>query len=321
MDKLISIIIPVYNPGEFFDRCIESVINQTYRNLEIILVDDGSTDSSPHKCDELAKKDSRIKVIHQKNSGAAAARNTGLDNATGDFIGFIDADDYIDLDMYEIMLNDIISNDADAARCGIVRESTDGSTQDWGTGIFDMRICDGKHVLCDVGEAVGIVPVHLGNKLFKRECVNNIRMNTRFRFAEDTLFNFMVAKNVNKMVYRDVNRYHYMDNADSITNNDINENNFDEHRVMDVIFSLSDEETLPHCIKGDVLKSFRTLRQMILADKYMDRFDFMRNRIISHKKEILSQPIYSKLTRLRTLLLSASPKGYIFAIKHLRGKI
>lgn len=316
-DPLISVIIPVYNAGKYFNHCIESIVNQTYKNLEIIIVDDGSTDETPKSCEEWAKKDKRIKVIHKENGGASSARNVGIDNAVGEYIGFVDADDYIDLDMYEAMISQIIEHNADAARCGIIRESDDGTTENWGTGNYDVRVLEGKQVLADVGEAVGIVPVHVGNKLFKTKCIGDIRFDTSYKFAEDTLFNFMVAKNIKKMVYNDVNRYHYMFNESSITNNGINENNFDEHRVMDKIFTLADEDTMPHCVMGDVLKSFRTLRQIIEADLYMERFDEIRNRILAHKKEIFSSSIYSKQTKLRTVLL-LSPSAYRFAIKHLR---
>ncbi|MGN1420914.1 MAG: glycosyltransferase family 2 protein [Eubacterium sp.] len=315
---LISIIVPVYNAEKYLDRCVESIVNQTYKNLEIILVDDGSPDNCPAMCDEWAKKDSRIKAVHKENGGAASSRNAGLDIATGEYVGFVDSDDYIDLDMYEIMLNQIVENEADAARCGVVRELGNGKTEEWGTGNHDVIAVDNKQLLADIGEAVGILPVSQCNKLFKRSCISDIRFDTSFKFAEDTLFNFMVAKNIQKMVYNDVDRYHYVDNELSVTSNDISENNFDEHRVMDVIFSLANEEALPHCIKGDVLKSFRTLRQIIESGKYLDRFDEIRNRIISNKQEIFSLPIYSKITKLRTLLLWLSPSMYKFAIKHLR---
>lgn len=313
----ISVIVPAYNAGKYFENCIKSIVNQTYKNLEIIIVDDGSTDSTPQACDEWAEKDSRIKVIHKENGGAASARNIGLDNATGEYIGFVDADDYIDVDMYEIMLNDILENDADAARCGVERVSDDGTIENWGTGIYDVRIVDNKQLLFDVGEGLGILPVSPCNKLIKKECIGDIRFDTRFKFAEDTLFNFTVAKNIKKMVYHDVNRYHYSFNEDSMTNKGISENNFDEHRVMDIIFTLADKETLPHCVKGDVLKSFRTLRQIIEANQYMDRFDEIRSRILSHKKEIFTDVGYSKETKLRTLLLLNSG-AYKFAIKHFR---
>ncbi len=318
MNCLISVIVPVYNAGKYFNNCIESIVNQTYKNLEIIIVDDGSTDGTPQACDDWAAKDDRIKVIHKENGGAASARNTGLDNATGDYIGFVDADDYLDADMYEIMLSEIIEYGADAARCGIERVSDDGITEDWGTGDYDIRVVDNRQLLADIGEAEGILPVSPCNKLFKKECIGGIRFDTSFRFAEDTLFNFMIAKNIRNMVYHDVNRYHYTFNAGSMTNKGINENNFDEQRVMDIIFTLADEETLPHCIKGDILKSLRTIRQMIEAYKYMERFPKMRERVISHRKEVFSKDIYSKKTRQRVLLLWLSPVAYKFAIKHFR---
>lgn len=96
MEPLISVIVPVYNVEKYLDRCVESIVNQTYRNLEIILVDDGSTDSSSAMCDVWASRDARVKVVHKENGGQASARNLGIDSASGVFIGFVDLDDYID---------------------------------------------------------------------------------------------------------------------------------------------------------------------------------------------------------------------------------
>ena len=102
--EIISVIVPIYNMEDRLERCIESIIRQTYPNLQIILVDDGSLDSSGKICDFFAKKDDRIVVVHQKNQGVAAARNTGLDCVKGQFIGFVDPDDYIDPQMYEELI-------------------------------------------------------------------------------------------------------------------------------------------------------------------------------------------------------------------------
>ena len=97
----ISVIVPVYNVEKYLEKSVETVLKQTYQNLEIILVDDGSEDSSGKMCDEIAKKDKRVKVIHKENGGLSSARNAGIDVATGDYIGLIDSDDLIDLDFYE----------------------------------------------------------------------------------------------------------------------------------------------------------------------------------------------------------------------------
>lgn len=119
MDKLISVIVPIYNVEKYLTKCIESIINQTYENLEIILVDDGSPDNCPIICDEYAKRDSRVKVIHKKNGGLSDARNAGLDIATGEYIMFIDSDDFVEIDMMESMMNNMIDNNVDLVVCNI----------------------------------------------------------------------------------------------------------------------------------------------------------------------------------------------------------
>ena len=113
----VTIIVPVYNVEQYLDRCVESIVNQTYRNLEIILVDDGSPDNCPAMCDEWAKKDSRIKVIHKENGGQAEARNYGLNIATGDYVAFVDSDDYISLDMYNDLLSVSVKTGSDVVGC------------------------------------------------------------------------------------------------------------------------------------------------------------------------------------------------------------
>ena len=124
MDKhLISIIIPVYNVEAYLRRCIDSVISQTYKNLEIILVDDGSTDTSGKICDEYAQKDMRINVIHKENGGLSDARNVGIDLASGEYFAFIDSDDYVCMDYIDKLLNAILIGNADIAFCSYIKVS------------------------------------------------------------------------------------------------------------------------------------------------------------------------------------------------------
>ena len=124
-DLLISIIVPVYNIEAYIAKCVDSIVHQSYKNIEIILVDDGSTDNSSVLCDELASKDERITVIHKTNGGLSDARNTGIDIAKGKYIGFVDGDDYIDPLMYEMLLNACIQTGAKIAMCG--RKTVDES--------------------------------------------------------------------------------------------------------------------------------------------------------------------------------------------------
>ena len=118
-NPLISVIIPVYKVEQYLHKCIDSVINQTYSNLEIILVDDGSPDNCGMICDEYSQKDSRIRVIHKENGGLSDARNAGLDIATGDYIGFVDSDDYISIDMYSVLIQVLLQTNTDISMCGM----------------------------------------------------------------------------------------------------------------------------------------------------------------------------------------------------------
>ena len=123
MDK-ISVIVPVYNSQDFLEKCVDSVLNQTYQNLEVILVDDGSTDDSAAMCDKYQNMDSRVKVFHEKNGGVSKARNVGLRNATGQWVPFVANDDYIELDMYDKMIKAADETKADIAACGLLTNDT-----------------------------------------------------------------------------------------------------------------------------------------------------------------------------------------------------
>lgn len=125
-EKMISIIVPVYNVKEYIVKCVNSLINQTYKNIEIILVDDGSTDGSSEKCEELAKEDYRIKVIHKENAGLGMARNTGMKVALGEYVSFIDSDDYVDLRLYEKMYENIQKKKPDVIYFGLNKVSSKG---------------------------------------------------------------------------------------------------------------------------------------------------------------------------------------------------
>ena len=129
MSDKISIIVPIYNVKKYIQQCVESLINQTYKNLEIILIDDGSTDGCGELCDEFGKKDQRIHVIHKQNGGLSDARNKGIDVASGDYIGFVDSDDWISHNMYEKMLSSLKSVNADIAVCGWVEEFLNNSIE------------------------------------------------------------------------------------------------------------------------------------------------------------------------------------------------
>lgn len=183
MNDLISVIVPVYNiEKELLDKCIFSIINQTYKNLEIIIVDDGSFKECADECDRLAQMDSRVLVIHQKNTGVSGARNAGLDIAKGDFIGFVDPDDYIDNDMYDRMLKKLMFDESDICVCGF--------NLVYGSGDIKAREFYDKNMIFSKDEAYRELMLDkevnscVWNKLYKRKLFNEIRFPMR-KYFED----------------------------------------------------------------------------------------------------------------------------------------
>lgn len=225
LEALVSVIVPVYNVEKYLDRCVTSLVNQTLKDIEIILVDDGSTDLSPYMCNEWHNKDERIKVIHQKNKGAAAARNTGIDNAIGKYIVFVDSDDYIELEMYEKMMDINDQYDCDVVMCDCYKENESSRTvftHDIRSGYYnkDMLYKEYFPVLL-MTNSVDFPPT-ISNWvcLFKKELINQyqLRYKEGMRFSEDLLFGSQVMYYAESFYYmKEKCYYHYMFNPTSVT--------------------------------------------------------------------------------------------------------
>ena len=203
--ECISVIIPVYKTEAYLKRCIDSILAQTWTNLQIIAVDDGSPDRSGAILDEYAKRDSRVTVIHQENKGVSAARNAGLAAAVGDYIGFVDSDDALAPDMYEVLIRLAKEHNAPIAHCGYQRISPDGSTKEIsGTGVLMVQSNEeameclllGKHF---VGS--------LWNKLFDRRLLEGLSFREDLKINEDVLFAYQLFKKASKSVYIDRSLY------------------------------------------------------------------------------------------------------------------
>lgn len=219
--KKISVVIPVYNVEKYLSECLDSVINQTYKNLQIILVDDGSTDFSGKICDVYAEKDNRITVVHQKNAGAGAAKNTGLELIDGDYFSIIDSDDYIELDMYEKMVNSLEKYNADIVQCLFrnvyVNDSFDRKYKIKGS--YPKVLTSKsflKEYLYDWKYAI------FWNKLFKSSLLKEIRFPVG-RKIDDEFFTYKLVCNAKKVVNIDNILYNYRMRKTSV----MNENNSD----------------------------------------------------------------------------------------------
>ena len=194
---IVSVIVPVYKVEKYLRRCVDSILAQTYTNLEIILVDDGSPDDCPRICDEYAQKDKRIKVVHKQNGGVSSARNCGLDNATGDYIAFVDGDDYLQPEMYQkyvenikIESSDIVIGGYNIERFGCVKRCIETSLQDFAdtkkvdyilnyTDCYETKDCyvKNKHIPC-----------YLFRMLFRKKLLDGVSFFEDVRLMEDMLF-------------------------------------------------------------------------------------------------------------------------------------
>ena len=212
-NPLISVIIPVYKVEKYLEKCVDSVINQTYDNLEIILVDDGSPDNCPKMCDEYAKKDKRIKVIHKENGGVGSARNKGIEKSTGEYITFVDSDDWLEKNFIQEMLFIINKYKVDYVTCGYYRVYE--NKKEIINGNLEEIVIDSKEYvnkLLNVQNGYGFV--HM--KLIKKTKISNLRFEEKLVVGEDALFNIQLCKNIEKIVIYNKPLYNYYFNTNSV---------------------------------------------------------------------------------------------------------
>lgn len=214
MKPLISIIIPVYNVEQYLHRCVDSVLNQTYKNLEIILVNDGSPDNCPFICDEYAKKDKRIIVVHKENGGLSSARNAGLEIVQGEYISFIDSDDWIHENYIEILYKNLHEKKADISICNFLEIADE---EDPIINISNkLRIFNNIEALHELYGALYIQFVVSWAKLFKKYLFEELRFPNG-KVHEDEFTSYKLLYNAKKIVYSNDQLYYYYQSKDSIT--------------------------------------------------------------------------------------------------------
>lgn len=212
MDELISVVIPVYKVEKYIRKSLDSVLNQTYKNLEVIIVDDGSPDNCPKIIDEYANKDNRIKVIHQKNGGLSNARNSGIKIATGEYIAFVDSDDTIRLDMYEILYNLAKKYNADISMCNLLNVSEDDNSNIIIPESKDEEVVENvftkvealRHVLLD--DKIGN---YVCTKFFKRKLFENVLFPDG-KVYEDAATTYKLMDKAERVAYINLNLYYYL---------------------------------------------------------------------------------------------------------------
>lgn len=244
----ISVVIPVYNLQEELPRCVASIVAQTYDNLEIILVDDGSEDKSRSVIKQLAESDKRIVPIYKENGGVTSARLEGARQATGEYIGFVDGDDEIDPDMYELLMRNAVEYNADISHCGYQMMFNDGRVNYfYNTG--NLTLQDKKKGIEDLLEGTVIEP-SLCNKLFSKklfwDLLHSGLMDESIKLNEDLLMNYYLFSAAEKSVFQDVCKYHYIARGSSALRQKLSGHRiYDPIRVKQIILKNCEQDIKP----------------------------------------------------------------------------
>ncbi len=314
----ISIIVPVYNIDKYLEKSVDSLINQTYKNLEIILIDDGSSDNSPQICDDFAKKDSRVKVIHQKNKGVSAARNAGLEVVQGDYIGFCDGDDIPDKDMFEFLLKTAEEDNADISICEVRFAFEDGSIRNIATG--EQKTWDNNEsFLCDFFR--GSVGMSTYTKLFKSEICKGVKYPEDCKTNEDKYFCFLTALNAKKISSRSEAKYTYFRRAGSSSITKFSEKYFDCIYLADKILE-NIKENHPNIIENALCNKLSTVlriyKLMYMRDG-LQKFEKQGNELVQYVKDFdkdIAKRLLSNKDYIRFKILRTNKKLFFLMTKY-----
>lgn len=211
MEPLISVIVPIYKVESYLNRCVESLVNQTYHNLEIILVDDGSPDNCPQMCDDWVKKDSRIKVIHKENGGLSDARNAGMDIASGEYVTFVDSDDWIDVKTYSLVIDRILLTHSQIGAFNIISVESENFTPELSD---EFEVLNSEQAIENTIEDIGVKTV-AWNKVYHKSVIEGMTF-PKGRLHEDEFFTFYALDRAEKIVYLHRQCYYYFQRPTSI---------------------------------------------------------------------------------------------------------
>ena len=313
-ESVVSIIVPVYKVEQYLDHCVQSIVNQTYENLEIILVDDGSPDNCPAMCDDWAAKDSRIRVIHKENGGLSSARNAGLEMATGAFLQFTDSDDWLEPEMIAYLVDLAEQNEADVVRCGYF--------ESYETDEPDHPVGESRCVQPDVADQIidlmndGYLSGVVWNKLYRRTVVGDVRYDPADGCSEDILYNFRVLSKTQKVIYGNKPLYHYAVRMDSITSDEFKPAAFSIIRAKHIIMEAhkDDEQVKPYCLKGYLNSAMIVMNNMLSSGQCLEYYPGLRAEILKYKWTVWRSSLYGVRDKAKMLLLALSPTLYKKAV-------
>ena len=300
MNDLISIIIPVFNNDKHLERCLESVISQTYENLEIIIINDGSTDNTGKLLDEIVLKDHRIKLIHQQNQGVSTTRNNALKIATGNLIGFIDADDEIASDMYEFLHHNLQKYNADISHCGFELKKMDKIVKFHGTGITLLQ--DNFEAIKELLSGKRVEPSSC-TKLFRKSVIGSTKFASDIKINEDLLFNIEVFLNAKKIIFEDVVKYRYNFNPASASRSsqalDRLKDGYEvANRIKKLLIQKEVKDSLNQFYVGKLLANLKTFKD---ENKFTTDFAKIHS---AELRKITTKNMGLRIRTLKSLLLN-----------------
>lgn len=307
---MISVIVPVYNVEKYLERCVKSIAAQTYKDIEILLIDDGSTDKSGKMCDDFQQTDSRIKAFHKQNGGLSDARNYGIEHSAGEFISFVDSDDYIDEKMLETLHRLITENDADLAVCSAM-DVFEGKevTQVKEIKEFNLNKVESyKYMLRGDG-----IPSAC-NKLYKRQTVGDVRFPVG-KLYEDGFFTPQILKRVEKTAVTSKPMYYYFRRADSITTKPFRKGDLDVIEAYDKCVKQVKElcpEALPYAEFRYRNAYFNVLDKMLMRDdcKEIPEYKQVVKYLKKHTAQIVKDPGFGKMRKIAAVALKFSVPLY-----------
>lgn len=310
LDKKVSVIVPIYNTEAYLERCVDSLLAQTHINLEIILVNDGSTDCSPIICDRYATQDARVKVVHKPNGGLSSARNAGLDVASGEYIGFVDSDDYVSADMYRLLAECLDTSACDIANAMFVRVDEEGKT-------YPSRVPHDSNEIISSESFVRELMLHTGDvsvctKLFRREMFSGVRF-VEGKLNEDLLFMIEIFSKAKEIAFIGHVGYYYFVRSGSTSSGygkaviDMVENSLHAKAAVDKHFPMLKKEAIRFALYQHMAYLLLVPRKEARKDNavYKNALAYLRKNALQsvrnpyltgkNKLTILLQTVFSRL--------------------------
>ena len=314
MQEKISIIVPVYNVEKYLERCVESILKQTYTNFELLLINDGSTDTSGELCDELASKNENIRVFHIENRGVSNARNLGIEHSTGEWITFVDSDDFITNDYLETLISAVKSDDSVGFSVARLHHVRNGLVTDLPEFSGQESIWSAEQTMKELlmTTRTSFFPVA---KLFKKQLIEKFRFSTDYHLAEDALFlTEVILETKCSSVFIDKPIYYY-DHREGSATTSVNSHVFDTIEVYKIIIPKVYQcfpQLKPELVNRESWSYITVYDKIIFTEsnQYRTEKNKLRKWIINHLSEILKDPYFTNFRKIAVLSLLVSPWIY-----------